>query len=352
MPEAKVIPYEVQGNLYRYDRNSWLQAGIDDFTVAPAQNPDAFLQLTNILPPATGVLLRRFGYRFFNPALDNGANIDSDEVLNGPIPTFMTPLFSYSQTVLFGNSLLSLTTNFQPTFGTWQGNHVYQAGTSIVDSNGNVQQVVVGGTSGGITPTWGVTVGAHTIDGGVTWNAKIYAISIGDTIFIPINLNAGSVPHVTTITDSAGDTWGSITALQSIGSSGSFQVWATRVSANVPYGTPLSITLNFSAVTFSGNQLNIIQWSNLGIKTLPSVQANGTAATWSSGSISVPASTALFSASLDGNAQTPNAPWTGQETMFAYYIPGTGGTFSDSWNSNAGSTPWFSNLFAYPFQAI
>jgi hypothetical protein len=69
------IPLEVHPNesaLYRYARKNWVTCGVDNYTAPPAQNPDLFELLTNILPPATGVLRRRWGYRAFAPTLDAG----------------------------------------------------------------------------------------------------------------------------------------------------------------------------------------------------------------------------------------------------------------------------------------
>lgn len=69
------IPLDVTQNesgLFRYARISWQDCGVDNYTAPPAQNPDLFEVLTNILPPITGVLRRRWGTRGFVPTLDTG----------------------------------------------------------------------------------------------------------------------------------------------------------------------------------------------------------------------------------------------------------------------------------------
>lgn len=63
---------EEEAVLYRFSRKTWQACGIDNYTASPAQNPDMFEQLINILPPQTGVLRRRWGYRAFTPLLDAG----------------------------------------------------------------------------------------------------------------------------------------------------------------------------------------------------------------------------------------------------------------------------------------
>ncbi len=74
MPEAKIDQQKLEDNqLYRYYRSEWLLAGTDNFTSPPAQNQDSFELMINILPPATNVLKRRFGYRLFTPQLDTGS---------------------------------------------------------------------------------------------------------------------------------------------------------------------------------------------------------------------------------------------------------------------------------------
>lgn len=79
MPEAQITPLDTGNDLYRYTRKDWRGTGIDNFTNPPGQNPDRFLALTNIMPPQTNTLLRRWGYRSFKPKLDLGASIADDE---------------------------------------------------------------------------------------------------------------------------------------------------------------------------------------------------------------------------------------------------------------------------------
>ena len=69
------IPLDVTPNeegLFRYARRTWVTCGVDNYTAPPAQNPDLFEVLTNVLPPVTGVLRRRWGTRAFAPTLDSG----------------------------------------------------------------------------------------------------------------------------------------------------------------------------------------------------------------------------------------------------------------------------------------
>jgi hypothetical protein len=80
MPEAQIIPdyganpiQAEQDGLYRYARNTWHQAGTDNFVNPPAQNQDMLLVSLNTMPPITGVLMRRFAYRTFYPKLDTGS---------------------------------------------------------------------------------------------------------------------------------------------------------------------------------------------------------------------------------------------------------------------------------------
>ena len=76
MPDAKITPRDLQqgeDSIFRYSRETFRMAGVDNWIVPPAQNQDAFELLTNVQPPAAGVLSRRYGYRTFFPKLDTGS---------------------------------------------------------------------------------------------------------------------------------------------------------------------------------------------------------------------------------------------------------------------------------------
>lgn len=49
--------------------------------------------------------------------------------------------------------------------GAWVNAHAYTVGNQILDSNGNVQQCTVAGTSGGSAPSWSAELGGTTADG-------------------------------------------------------------------------------------------------------------------------------------------------------------------------------------------
>ena len=51
----------------------------------------------------------------------------------------------------------------------WAANTFYSIASVVVDTNGNLQQVTTGGTSGSSNPTWATVVGNTTTDGTVVW---------------------------------------------------------------------------------------------------------------------------------------------------------------------------------------
>jgi phage tail sheath protein FI len=63
----------------------------------------------------------------------------------------------------------------------WNGDTVYALGAQILDSNGNVQQVTVAGTSisTDVEPAWATVVGTTTTDGTVTWKCVQLAATLG-----------------------------------------------------------------------------------------------------------------------------------------------------------------------------
>ena len=63
----------------------------------------------------------------------------------------------------------------------WVASHGYALGVQILDTDGNVQQCTVAGTSGPGAPAWNQSVGGTTADGTVTW--------------VNAGTNANTVPH-------------------------------------------------------------------------------------------------------------------------------------------------------------
>ena len=72
---------------------------------------------------------------------------------------------TYNAALASGASASTLTATFQVAL--WAANTAYAVGTRIVDSNGNIEQVVSisgTGTSGATQPTWSTTLGGQTTD--------------------------------------------------------------------------------------------------------------------------------------------------------------------------------------------
>jgi hypothetical protein len=73
----------------------------------------------------------------------------------------------------------------------WAANTWYAPFFVIVDSNSNVQQLITAGTTGGVQPTWNLTVGGTTADNTATWKnlgpeawAASTAFTVGQTIVV------------------------------------------------------------------------------------------------------------------------------------------------------------------------
>lgn len=369
MPEAKVTPLDAEQTIIRYDRSSWIQAGTDDFTLPPAQNPDMFLQLNNILPPATNVLLRRFGYRFFDPSLDTGP-YGSDEAVGGPF-TYSPGYFNYTVSNTFSNES-SVPFTYQPSFPSWNSGISWGTGivpSIIADSNNNVERCVVGGMGHvGSAPTWATSpIGAITSDGSgspVEWYLVKYGVTKGDMIIAYIT----SAPHGTTgtvtvsgVTDSNGNTWTPLAPTQSyqIGSMTFLaqNAWCTFSNADIPYGTALTITANFTSAADS--VIVFAQFSNLLPRVQPVAQGNFTGVTsWSSGSQSIDSHTALITLSGAGLTETVSAPFTfvagfsgAGNIQIGFYAPGISGTYPDAWTSGTACNA-VSSLIALPLALL
>lgn len=68
MPEEQIVAGDPH-SLARYIRQTFYNAGQDDYTLPPAQDPDLFATLTNIAPVTKGCLSRRWGYSSFASGL-------------------------------------------------------------------------------------------------------------------------------------------------------------------------------------------------------------------------------------------------------------------------------------------
>ena len=62
--------------------------------------------------------------------------------------------------------------------GGWAPNTRYSLPGVVIDSNGNLQQVITAGKSGSSIPTWATSIGVHTTDGSVVWNMIQTAASL------------------------------------------------------------------------------------------------------------------------------------------------------------------------------
>ena len=60
----------------------------------------------------------------------------------------------------------------------WKTDTFYSLAGSVIDSNGNLQQVTAAGLSGSVAPTWSTSVGGTTTDGTVTWTLIQLAASL------------------------------------------------------------------------------------------------------------------------------------------------------------------------------
>jgi hypothetical protein len=106
-----------------------------------------------------------------------GANIPTFSEVGAPtFPTGVSTVQDASSAWIFcGNIRDTWTASLAlPTPG-------FAGGYVLVDTNGNLQQVTVGGTTGSTVPTWNSTVGGTTTDGGVTWQNRGPALGLAFT---------------------------------------------------------------------------------------------------------------------------------------------------------------------------
>lgn len=92
-----------------------------------------------------------------------------------PVPLRLNQEVSY----IFASAITSV--KFQAQYPAWIASDAYALDTIILDSNYNLQQATVAGTSGATAPTWGTTVGSTTTDGTVTWTMLANPVIAGPT---------------------------------------------------------------------------------------------------------------------------------------------------------------------------
>ncbi len=132
----------------------------------------------------------------FNPNQNSGINS------GGPTGTdkiFVSTTGPGTTNPCFNNGTGGCILDFPVT--TWQASKIYSVGQEILDSNLNIQVVVVGGFSGGTTPGWGMPGSAslYTFDGSVEWVWKEGLGTVGVSIGWAANSNN---PQGWTILDS------------------------------------------------------------------------------------------------------------------------------------------------------
>jgi hypothetical protein len=140
-------------------------------------------QFTGSVPINTSIqnALIQFIGREYNPwqtntpyplsyqVLDTNGNLQA--VVQAGISGITTPSWGTSGDTDDGSVVWSYVGPFtNPTAQTtWVYGTSYAVGSIVIDSNGNAQSAISGGTSGTATPTWGDVIQQHTTDGNVVW---------------------------------------------------------------------------------------------------------------------------------------------------------------------------------------
>lgn len=326
MRDAQVAPFQIDPNgLFRYTRTSWRSAGVDNYTKAPGQNPDRFLQLTNILSPEQNVLLRRWGYRSFKPQLDNGATASSDENVPSAnaLPTIKAnQLYDFEDNTLGertiiatasdGSGMGSLTnqvvyfdaTGFPQTIFTPS----FQAGT-VRMVNSRDYAFFVDGVQGDqqkwsfniglenwgiVAPDTAITVGTPTGGGALSFALSAVAnASGGNTVYTGIGL--GSLIPSTFVTI------------------GGFTNAVNDGTFNVVSATPTTVTVN-NAVGVAETNPGVLTTSN---QFLPSVSLNGWAA---NAHISLHNDVLGLNPGVTNPYTSPNLAIDNNDSTFAYAV--------------------------------
>lgn len=107
------------------------------------------------------------------------------------------PAFA-SNTTQAGNYQVTLVaTDSVFTTAIWQKNTTYALGQTILDTNGNIEQVTTAGTSGATQPTWPLRVGATVTDGGsLVWTNIGKHSSLPYTVPVNLITTAQQIVHI------------------------------------------------------------------------------------------------------------------------------------------------------------
>jgi hypothetical protein len=111
------------------------------------------------------------------------ATVDVTKIHQGPGTLWMKVVRP-----LTGKRLLIDSTG-TPVAVPWAASTAYALGQQVIDSNGNIEQATVAGTSGASAPAWPATLGATVTDGSVTWQAA----EIGSNVFAGATSGAATV---------------------------------------------------------------------------------------------------------------------------------------------------------------
>lgn len=96
--------------------------------------------------------------------------VDQNKIHTGPGFLFLNALRPGYGLRPLNNGLNPPSLVDPPAPAAWLGTHAYTAGAVVLDTNNNVEQALTTGTSGGTAPTWPLIVGQTVVDGGVTWS--------------------------------------------------------------------------------------------------------------------------------------------------------------------------------------
>ena len=154
---TKIIARDEETLPYKYTWNTFIDAGVDNFSAPPTQNPEMFELLTNVMPIVDGSLDRRWGYQLWNdstvehkqffPYRNETAN---QQLLVGTGDTF-TAVYGEDGS-LYRSSIFSPTSNSrEPRMVTSRSNAFFADGATADYKKWNGLQ------SGGVTK-WGIDI--------------------------------------------------------------------------------------------------------------------------------------------------------------------------------------------------